>query len=140
MIPSNDTRFIGKVSNFMTPVRPSDMDAYGHMNNAVALQLFELGRARWAVDYDFFYPEHTAAFVVHVSIDYKKEVFMENVIIQTELLSATYFKLVFAQHILSDSHGSTHCVSGLIEVSFVNKNTKAPIRIKDIMRRIESND
>lgn len=54
------------------PVRFSDLDAMGHLNNASFLTYFEEGRAAWCRDCLGMPPESTAypLIVAHIAIDY----------------------------------------------------------------------
>lgn len=54
------------------PVRFSDLDAMGHLNNAKFLTYFEEGRAAWCRDCLGMAPESTAypLIVAHIAIDY----------------------------------------------------------------------
>jgi acyl-CoA thioesterase FadM len=87
----------------------------------------------WVSENSFFYPDNLAGLVVHVCANYNKEIFLGNVTIHTKLLSTTYFKLIFEQNIFSNINDEISCVSGKVELIFVDKKTKTPTRTKDLI-------
>ncbi|WP_261569598.1 acyl-CoA thioesterase, partial [Frankia gtarii] len=72
-------------SRLMLPVRPNDLDALGHVNNAVALEYLEAGRWDW-LDHQGLVPgDRLIAVVARIEIDYRAEIPRGRVEIRTAL-------------------------------------------------------
>ncbi|MBI1305377.1 MAG: YbgC/FadM family acyl-CoA thioesterase [Bacteroidetes bacterium] len=97
------------------PIRNYHCDAYGHVNNARYLELFE--EARWqalddsgvhkkALDAGFLF------FVVHIDLTFKKPVLLNEVIrVESKLKHSSRRTLAFEQNILDEEgHSKTHAV------------------------------
>ncbi|MCY4044104.1 MAG: thioesterase family protein [Cellvibrionales bacterium] len=110
-------------------IRPKDLDTQGHVNNAVALELFELGRSVWVKTNETMLPEEVMPVVSRVNLSYFREIFLESIEIRTELVSDKYFELAFKQQIYSIEHERL-CLEGEVFVCLIDKNTKQPCRLK----------
>lgn len=68
-------------------LRFNDVDAMGHVNNAVIMEFFDLGKARFFTDHGF----HAEAgdftvMVVHVEVDFRSQIHMNDAIaVETEI-------------------------------------------------------
>ncbi|SNQ45913.1 conserved hypothetical protein [Frankia canadensis] len=70
-------------------VRPNDLDALGHVNNAVALEYLEAGRADWLVRRRMVPAEKIIAVVARIEVDYRVEVRGGEIEVRTELVEPT---------------------------------------------------
>lgn len=138
---------LGKITYKTTPtlykVRPSDLDSLGHVNNAVALEYFELGRFDWTKQNSFDLPENLIAVVTQLNVVYLKEIFVNDIKIITTLAKTSYYELIFEQQILTinsrqDSPDALEeapqsrerqCVTATIHVALIDKNKKRPAKL-----------
>ncbi len=74
-------------SRLMLPVRPNDLDALGHVNNAVALEYLEAGRWDWLDRQGLVPGDRLIAVVARIEIDYRAEIPRGRVEIRTVLES-----------------------------------------------------
>lgn len=67
------------VSRINLQIRFKDLDSVGHVNNAVHLTYFEMGRVdyinRYLGDFD---PANTGFVIVHSEVDYKKPIYLNS--------------------------------------------------------------
>lgn len=68
-------------------LRFNDVDAMGHVNNAVFMEFFDLGKARFFADRGIHAEEGDfTVMVVHVEVDFRSQVHMNDTIaVETEL-------------------------------------------------------
>lgn len=117
-------------------VRPRDFDRYGHVNNAVAMELFELGRQAWADQQQICLPDHAVPVLTRAEVDYLREITTQQVTIVTSLHSSSYFKLEFAQTInIPSQEENIPAVSGRIHVSIIDSETRKPMRLKHALKQ-----
>jgi acyl-CoA thioester hydrolase len=76
-------------SRLTVRVRPNDLDALGHLNNAVALEYLEAGRWDWIDQHDLVPGNQVIAVVARAEVDYLAEVPRTQVEIRTTLESPT---------------------------------------------------
>ncbi|MFB7664808.1 acyl-CoA thioesterase [Kitasatospora sp. NPDC056138] len=80
--------FFGE-SRLILPVRPNDLDALGHVNNAVALEYLETGRWDWLGSQGIEPGDRMIAVVARTEIDYLAEIPRGRVEVRTVLESPT---------------------------------------------------
>ncbi|KJK56447.1 4-hydroxybenzoyl-CoA thioesterase [Saccharothrix sp. ST-888] len=80
--------FFGE-SRLILPVRPNDLDALGHVNNAVALEYLETGRWDWLGLQGLEPGARMIAVVARTEIDYLAEIPRGRVEVRTVLESPT---------------------------------------------------
>lgn len=115
-------------SRLILAVRPNDLDALGHVNNAVALEYLEAGRWDWLLRHRLRHGDRMIAVVARVEIDYLAEIPRGPVEIRTFLESPTeqeldehspIFRARFRQHIhLPDAERPA--VDALVTVAFLD--------------------
>jgi acyl-CoA thioester hydrolase len=71
------------------PVRPNDLDALGHVNNAVALEYLEAGRWDWLARQDLAHASGIITVVARCEIDYRAEIPTGLVEVRTRIESPT---------------------------------------------------
>lgn len=135
---------LGKITYKTTPtlykVRPSDLDSLGHVNNAVALEYFELGRFDWVKQNSFTLPKNLIAVVTQLNVVYLKEIFVNDIKIITTLAKTSYYELIFEQQVLTinspsnspsepEKNQERECVTATIHVALIDKNKKRPVKL-----------
>lgn len=140
-----------KTTSTLYKVRPSDLDSLGHVNNAIALEYFELGRFDWTKQNSFELPENLIAVVTQLNVVYLKEIFVNDIKIVTTLAKTSYYELIFEQQVLtinspsnspSASEENQECrererVTATIHVALIDKNTKRPARLNRLFAKKE---
>lgn len=76
-------------SRLMVLVRPNDLDALGHLNNAVALEYLEAGRWDWIGRQGLLPSDQVIAVVARVEVNYLAEIPRTQVEVRTTLESPT---------------------------------------------------
>lgn len=67
------------ISRIPLQIRFKDLDAVGHVNNAVHLTYFEIGRVDFIERFfGSFDPENAGFVIVHSEVDYRKPVYMHS--------------------------------------------------------------
>lgn len=68
-------------------LRFNDVDAMGHVNNAVIMEFFDLGKARFFSDRGIYAEEGDfTVMVVHVEVDFRSQIHMnDEIAVETEL-------------------------------------------------------
>lgn len=114
-------------------IRYGDIDALGHVNNAVFLTYFELGRVDILRRINGEFSADKAGIVIaHVEVDYKKPiVFDSSPLLLTEVCAIGDKSITFS-HRLVDSNGSEFASGKTVSVC-VNENGKA-ISVPDAWR------
>ncbi|WP_406205758.1 acyl-CoA thioesterase [Kitasatospora sp. NBC_01560] len=67
------------------PVRPNDLDALGHVNNAVVLEYLEAGRWAWLAAHGIDPDHRVIAVVARAEIDYRAEIPRGEIELRTRL-------------------------------------------------------
>lgn len=107
-----------------TIIQETDLDFYGHLNNAAYLRLFE--QARWALTNSNGYglqdivSKQIGPVVLEVSLKFKKEITArEKITIETQMLEITG-KIMRAQQVMKKENGDPACealfVFGLLDM------------------------
>lgn len=128
-------------SRLVLPVRPNDLDALGHVNNAVALEYLEAGRWDWLGRQGLVHGDRTIAVVARIEIDYLAEVPHGRVEIRTRLESPTAeefdgdgltFRARFRQRIHRQEVASP-AVDALVTVAFLDAERRCLVSLQDFL-------
>ena len=112
-------------------IRGYHCDAYGHVNNARYLELFEEGRWAFlqpAVDKNFFKDRGLIFVVVNINISYKKPLIPDQVV-EIECLSLEYrnMSLVVTQEIRDKETGDLHSSADITFVLLTEEGKPHPV-------------
>ena len=113
-------------------LRPSDIDIWGHLNHSKAVELFELGRFAWVSRNRFPLDREWVPVVTRIDVVYRREVFISEIVIKTEMVEAKHYSAGFEQAILASDTDSDPAVAGRVWLSFLNKATRRPTRLRDL--------
>jgi acyl-CoA thioesterase FadM len=111
-------------------LRPGDIDAFGHLNHARAVELFELGRFAWVKHHSIDIDPSCIPVVTRVDIRYQREIFLSEVVIRTCLKGVMHFSVEFLQTLHLRQNDVAGAVVGNIWLSFIGRTTRQPIRIR----------
>lgn len=131
-------------SRLLLPVRPNDLDALGHVNNAVALEYLEAGRWDWLGGQGLVpgdRPIAVVAVVARTEVDYLAEIPRGQVEVRTSLESPTAeefdedgltFRARFRQriHVPEAEHPA---VDALVTVAFVDAAQRCLVSLQDFL-------
>ena len=122
-------------------MRPNDLDALGHVNNAVALEYFEAGRWDWMRRRGLAPSTGVAAVVERVDVTYHAEIPCGQVEVRTELTSPTAaefdwddltYRARFAQR-LHLSGKASPAVAALVTVAFIDARRRCPVSMQEFL-------
>lgn len=128
-------------SRFTLTVRPNDLDALGHVNNAVALEYLEAARWDWLDQHGLVPGDRVVAVVARVEIDYRAEISRGQVEIRTVLESPSAeefdedgvtFRTRFRQRIHLPGKDRP-AVDALVTVAFVDAETRRLTSLQDFL-------
>jgi len=120
-------------------VRNSELDSFGHVNNAVFLNYLEHGRFHALQDAGFPWPvleeRGWAIFVVRIEVDYLAEVRSgDRLLVRTWADSFRRTSMALGQEIVRKRpDGDVVCTRALVSAVWVGPNRK-PIRVPDDVR------
>lgn len=112
--------------SFNLQVRPNDLDSMGHVNNAIVLEYLETARWAWLQHHNLQSSKTIIPVVVRIEINYRKEILMGNVVINTKLDDSKKlrYQAFFQQSIEIIKEGeSLLAVEAKIKVGFIDSNT-----------------
>jgi acyl-CoA thioester hydrolase len=133
------------------PVRPNDLDALGHVNNAVALEYLEAGRWDWLGRHGLVHTDRVIAVVARTEIDYRAEIPRGQVEVRTMLESPSAaefeedgitFRAVFRQHVhlLPGGPGAdtprpadSPAVEATVSVAFLDAAERCLVTLQDFL-------
>jgi acyl-CoA thioester hydrolase len=115
-------------------VRTYEMDAYGHVNNAVYLNYLEYARGKLLEDNGFDYNACVAAgyglWIARVEIDYKAPAhYGETLVIESEAVERKATYGVFKQVIRKLDGTGTVSAQALVKWAFVDAASGRPTRV-----------
>ncbi|MGV9268649.1 acyl-CoA thioesterase [Kitasatospora sp. NPDC003701] len=125
----------------MLPVRPNDLDALGHVNNAVALEYLEAGRWDWLGRQGLVHGDRLIAVVARTEIDYLAELPRGLVEVRTELASPSEeewdeegitFRARFRQRIHLPEVDRP-AVDALVTVAFLDARQRCLVSLQDFL-------
>ncbi|MFK7930749.1 MAG: acyl-CoA thioesterase [Myxococcota bacterium] len=123
-------------------VRSTEVDFLGHVNNAKYQEYLEWGRFGWmrdaALTRDRF-GHAVAPVVVHVSLDYKRETQLDDVLtVETALTKIGEHSLQFRQRVIKED-GAVACDGRVILAMFdmhERAKTKVPTDLRDALKSL----
>jgi acyl-CoA thioester hydrolase len=123
------------------PVRPNDLDALGHVNNAVALEYLEAGRWDWLAQHDLVHGDRLISVVARTEIDYRAEIPRGRVEVRTVLDTpdaeeydpdSITFRARFRQRVhLPDAPDPA--VDALVTVAFLDARQRSLVSLQDFL-------
>lgn len=113
-------------------IRPSDIDIWGHLNHSKAIELFELGRYDWISKNQISLDQEWAPVVTRIDVVYRREVFLSEIVIKTELTQKKHFTAEFRQAILIPGMDEAPAVTGRMWLSFLNKASRRLMRVRGL--------
>ena len=101
-----------------------ECDVYGHLNNAIYLQIFEAARCEALVNMQMplskLKNEGIMMFVVRAEIDYKKGIMLdEEILVKSQIQKHDKLSVMWSQEIYNS--GKTLCSSALIRIVYVKE-------------------
>jgi acyl-CoA thioester hydrolase len=132
--------FFGE-SRLMLAVRPNDLDALGHVNNAVALEYLEAGRWDWLGRQGLGHGGRMIAVVARIEIDYLTEIPSGRVEVSTVIESPTpeefdadglTFRVRFRQRLRLPEAANT-AVDALVTVAFLDAAQRCLVSMQDFL-------
>lgn len=128
-------------------VRPNDLDSYGHVNNATALEYLEAGRWAWMDRNSLRRGTEVVAVTLRVEVDYRKEIAPQEVVVLTHLESpsaeeladadALHYRVHFHQQILVDS-GRQLAVEARVQAAFVRAADRSLSSLQEYLEAARS--
>lgn len=128
-------------SRLTLPVRPNDLDALGHVNNAVALEYLETGRWDWLGRQGLVHGDRLVAVVARIEVDYLAEIPRGAVEVRTLLESPTAaqlddgdvtFRARFRQR-LHLPQSDRLAVDALVTVAFLDAAQRCLVSMQDFL-------
>ncbi|CAO5258734.1 hypothetical protein FAGKG844_80103 [Frankia sp. AgKG'84/4] len=122
-------------------VRPNDIDALGHVNNAVALEYLEAGRADWLDRAGIVAGGGIIAVVARAEIDYRVEVSRGTVEVRTAMADpdptgfdprGMNYLVRFSQRVLIPAVARP-AVEAVITVAFVEEQRRRIVTLQDYL-------
>jgi len=125
------------LSRLSHTVRSTEVDFLGHVNNAKYQEYLEWGRFGWIRDAgltrDRFAHARVAPVVVHVSLDYRREAVLDDVLtIETALVEIGNRSLTFRQRVLREG-GAVAC-DGRVVLAIFDLDTRQSAPIPEELR------
>lgn len=120
-----------RVTEMTHHVRPSDLDMFGHVNHAKPIDYFELGRFDWLTQNRFPLDERWTPVVARIEVNYRRELFLTAIRVQTVLAELKQYTAEFQQSVFIPDVDSP-AVTGSVRVSFISKATGRPMRLRDV--------
>lgn len=119
------------LSRLTHTVRSTEVDFLGHVNNAKYQEYLEWGRFAWIRDAKLTrdrFGHAVAPVVVHVSLDYKRETQLDDLLtVETALVKIGEHSLHFRQRVLKED-GSVACDGRVILAMFdMKERNKTPV-------------
>ena len=104
---------------------------FGHVNHSKSIELFELGRFDWLAKNELPLDERWTPVVTRIDVAYRREVFLSEVTIKTELALMKLYTAEFQQAIVIPGFAEA-AVTGRICMSFLNRESRRPMRLRDL--------
>ncbi len=107
-----------KFNQVKIQVRIADIDGLNHVNNAVYLTFFELGRTNFFLkNIGIFDPEDVDFVVKHADIEFKKPIhFLDNPIVKTWISKIGNTSVVFSHEIFDEKNHNIYASGATVAV------------------------
>ncbi|MCL4332538.1 MAG: acyl-CoA thioesterase [Candidatus Thermoplasmatota archaeon] len=117
-------------------VRYGDLDTLGHVNNAVYLTYFELGRVSFfRKHFDSFDLDSVKFVLARAELDFRKPITMDDpVVLETVLESVGKTSFTFSHRLLSQDLKTEYCTGKIIAV-YLGKSGK-PETVPEELRKL----
>lgn len=125
-----------KVSRIRLQIRYGDLDTLGHVNNAVYLTYFELGRIDFMTKFfEEFDPSKINFVIAHAEVDFKKPTHLQDQITERTYISEVgNTSFTFSHYIENDMDGTIHCKGKTVAVMLSKNGEK--IFVPDELRNL----
>lgn len=119
---------ISRIHEVKLQLRYRDIDSLGHVNNAVFLSYFEMGRIGLLRMISDRYDIDSINFVIaHVEIDFLRTIHLfDDVILRTKIVRVGNTSFTFDHEIVSENGGEIYCHGISVAVSMIN-GKKIPV-------------
>lgn len=118
-------------------VRPNDLDSLGHVNNATVLEYLETGRWDWMKHHNLQIKQKIIPVVARIEVNYRKEIILENVVINTKLEEAnktSHYQANFWQSIEIFKEGNPLiAVEARIHLVFIDSTERTLRTLQDFL-------
>ncbi len=125
-----------KVHEIKLQLRYRDIDSLGHVNNAVFLSYFEIGRiGLFRLNSESYSVDSIDFVIAHIEIDFFKPLHLfEDVILRTRIVKVGKTSFTFDHEIISERDGENYCHGISVAVSMKDGN-KIPVPqfIRDLL-------
>lgn len=117
-------------------VRYGDLDTLGHVNNAVYLTYFELGRVLFFRKHLRNFDEKKVSFVIaRIEVDFKKSITMDrDVYLETSIESVGNTSFTFYHRIVNEDGNELFSTGKVIAVSI--DGSRKPVKVPDELRNL----
>lgn len=117
-------------------IRYGDLDTLGHVNNAVYLTYFELGRVLFFRKYLKSFDEKTVSFVIaRIEVDFRKSIMMNgDVYLETSVESVGNTSFTFLHRITDESGSEVYSTGKVIAVSI--DGARKPSKVPEELRKL----
>jgi len=124
-------------------VRPNDLDSLGHVNNATVLEYLETGRWDWLKHHNINIKQKIVPVVARIEVNYRREIILEDVIVNTKLEQANQSSLYqanFWQSIEVIKEGnSLVAVEARIQVVFIDSIERTLRTLQEFLKEASNN-
>lgn len=114
-------------------MRFNDIDPYMHVNNAVQIQYFDLGKVKYMEALGFDFPEENgnAMLVVNINVDFMEQIVMdEPIIVKTKIYEIGHKSVKMLQILQNKETGHIKTLCHCVMCGY-NTNSKQAIVITD---------
>lgn len=117
-------------------LRYGDLDTLGHVNNAVYLTYFELGRILYFRKYLKSFNEREVSFVIaRIEVDFRKSITMDrDIFLETSIESVGNTSFTFTHRITDESGEELYSTGKVIAVSI--DGNRRPVKVPDDLRKL----
>ena len=119
-------------------LRFNDIDAMGHVNNAVIMEFFDLGKSRFFRDKGFDVDKQDfTVMVVHVEVDFRSQIRMhDEIAVETEVERVGNKSLHILQRVMKSD--GTCCAECRTVMAGYSRSTRTSAVIPDVVRKVLS--
>lgn len=117
-------------------IRYGDLDTLGHVNNAVYLTYFELGRVLFFRKHLKQFDEKNVSFVIaRIEVDFKKSITMDrDVFLETSIESVGNTSFTFSHRITNEDGTELYSTGKVVAVSI--DGNRNPVKVPDELRNL----
>lgn len=117
-------------------IRFNDVDQMGHVNNAVIMEYFDLGKVAFFTDHGLPPEENDfTVIIVHYEVDFQRQIhFRDSVCVETEIERFGNKSLTLLQRVV-DTHSGNTCATCRTVMSGYCRSTNTSATIPDDFRK-----